>query len=146
MSYKYSTQTNENNAKAVGVALPISTKQSYNVCKAIRGKKLQTAKKLLQEVIKQKKAIAYTKYNKDTGHKAGMSAGRYPIKTCKHVLSILESAEANAQFKGLSTANLIIKHTSAQQGPKIPRHGRNGGQTKRTHIEIVLETKQEAKK
>ena len=62
---------------------------------------------------------------------------------------ILKSAEANAQYKGLNSANLFIKHVSAQKGPTTHHYGRHRGRkAKRTHIEIVLEEKKkvEAKK
>lgn len=147
MTYQYSTPITENNAKAVGISLPISRKQSYNICKTIKGMNVQKAKKLLQDVTEMKKAIAYTKYNRDTAHKAGMSAGKYPVTACKQILTLLKSAEANAQFKGLSTGHLIIKHASAQKGPTTFHHGRRRTQAKRCHIELVLEEqKQEAPK
>ncbi|HSU72316.1 MAG TPA: uL22 family ribosomal protein, partial [Candidatus Binatia bacterium] len=56
----------------------------------------------------------------------------------KHVLEVLESAEANAQFKGLTTADLVVHHAAAQQGPTARGQGRTGGWAKRTHVEIVL--------
>ncbi len=106
------------------------------------------AKTLIEEVVALKKAIPFTRYNKDTAHKAGMAAGKYPQKTCSHILKLLKSAEANAQFKGLSTASLVIKHVSAQQGPAVTRSGRQQRDAKRTHIELVLEEvkKQDGKK
>ena len=147
MNYKYSTPLTENSAKAVGISLPISRKQCYNICKTLKGMNVQKAKTLLQDVIEMKKAISYTKYNGDIGHKAGMSAGRYPVKACKEILMLLKSAEANAQFKGLSTGSLIVKHASAQKGPSTYHQGRRRTKAKRTHIEFVLEEqKQEAPK
>ena len=139
MSYAYSKTMTENSAQAVGIALPISRKQSIMICQAIRGMNVQKAKKLLEEVVALKKAIPFTRYNTDTGHKAGMAAGQYPASACKQILSLLKSAEANAQFKGLSTGNLIIRHASAQKGPTTNRFGRQRTHAKRTHIELVLE-------
>jgi len=147
MSYKYSIKTGENCAKAVGLALPISRKQSIMICKFIRHKHVQLAKKHLAEVIVKKRAVPFTRFNDDIGHKAGMAAGRYPVKACQNILALLESAEANAQFKGLSTADLVVAHVSAQKGPDTWRYGRHiRRQAKRTHIEIVLEEKKTAKK
>jgi large subunit ribosomal protein L22 len=138
----------ENSAKAVGLGLPISTKHSIMVCAALRGKSLDKAKRLLEDATKLRRPIPFTRFNRDTAHKPGMAAGRYPINACATILKLLKSAEANAQFKGLSTANLYVRHVSAQQGPNIPRGGRQRRQAKRTHIEIVLEEvkKQEEKK
>ncbi|MBW3001805.1 50S ribosomal protein L22 [Candidatus Woesearchaeota archaeon] len=147
MSYKYSTNIGENCAKAVGLALPISRKQSIMICKFIRNKNVQLAKQHLSEVILKKRAVPFTRFNDDMGHKAGMAAGRYPIKACQNILALLESAEANAQFKGLSTADLVVMHASAQKGPDSWRYGRHiRRQAKRTHIEIVLEERKTAKK
>jgi len=147
VSYKYSTRIGENCAKAVGLALPISRKQSVMICKFIRYKHVQLAKKHLAEVILKKRAVPFTRFNDDVGHRPGMAAGRYPIKACQNILALLESAESNAQFKGLSTADLVITHVSAQKGPDTWRYGRHiRRQAKRTHIEIVLEEKKTVKK
>ena len=141
MAYTYSTTMTENSAKAVGISLPISKKESILVCQAIRGKNVQKAKKFLEDVIAIKTPVPYTRYNDNIGHKPGMCSGRYPVNVCKQVLKILKSAEANAQFKGLSTGNLIIRHASAQKGPTSFRYGRRRSKTKRAHIELVVEVK-----
>jgi large subunit ribosomal protein L22 len=148
MAYNYSIKATENCAKAVGISLPISRKQSVNICNTLRGMNVQKAKKLLEEVINKKKAISFTRYNMNTGHKAGMGPGSYPVTACRNILGILKNAEANAQFKGLSTGNLVIKTASAQKGPTTMHFGRQRTKAKRTHIELVLEEikKQEAGK
>ena len=147
MSYKYSIRIGENCAKAVGIALPISRKQSIMICKFIRNKNVPLAKKHLAEVILKKRAVPFTRFNDDMGHRPGMASGRYPIKACQNILALLESAEANAQFKGLNTADLVVTHVSAQKGPDTWRYGRHiRRQAKRTHIEIVLEEKKTVKK
>ena len=148
MSYTYSTKMTENCAKAVGLGLPISRKDSTMVCKAVRGMTVPKAKKFLEEVVALKKAVPFTKYNMDLAHRAGMASGKYPVKVCSHILKLLKGAEANAQFKGLSTASLVVKHAVAQKGPTTMRFGRQRAQAKRTHIELVLEEvkRQEAKK
>lgn len=146
-NYKYSTQAAANEARAVGISLPVSYKQSYEVSKFIRGKPLALAKKLLEEVIALKRAVPMTRFNKDTGHKHGMAAGRFPVKTCAQILMLLKSAEANAQFKGLSTANLVVRHIAAQKGPTSWRYGRHRRrQAKRAHVEVVLGEVKEGKK
>lgn len=145
MSYNYSAPTGENAAKSVGISLGISTKKSIEICNTIRGKTLVKAKKILTEAIALKRPIPHTRFNKDTGHKHGMAAGRFAAVACKGVLSIIESAEANAQFKGLNTNNLIVKHISAQQGPTSWHYGRQKRrEAKRTHIEVILEETKQA--
>jgi len=150
MAYRYSTTAGENSAKAIGVSLPISRKKSILVCQFIRGENLQKAKKMLTEVMNLAKAVPFNRYPNGPGHKPGMASGRYPAKTCKYILALLESAEANAQFKGLSTADLVVRHIITQQGPKTWHYGRQTRRrAKRNHVEIVLEerkVKKEGKK
>jgi len=140
MAYKYSFEIKENCAKALGISLPISHKKSILVCNFIRGQPVGKAKVMLNEVIGKKKPVPYTRFNDSTAHRKGMAAGRYPVNTCKHILMLLESAESNAQFKGLSTGDLVIAHICAQRGPTTWHYGRHRRrEAKRAHIEIVVE-------
>jgi len=72
-------------------------------------------------------------------------AGRYPVKAAKHILKVLEGAEANAEYKGLDTERLRIIHASAYPGIKIKRYTprAHGTATPKfetlCHIEIALE-------
>ena len=125
MAYKYSTEIKENYAKAVGVSLPVSLKQAVMVCAFIRGKSIDKVKDYLAGVVKTKKPIPFTRFNKDMAHRKGMAAGRFPIKTAQNILDLVKSAESNAQFKGLSTVNLIVLHASAQKGQSTWRFGRH---------------------
>ena len=117
MGHKYSLKdyNKENMARAIGVSLPISSKQSIEICNFIREKDVNFAKKFLDEVIKDKKAVPFKRFNADVGHKKGMAAGRYPKKASMEFLSLLNQVEANAQFKGLNTANLIIAHINSNK-------------------------------
>jgi large subunit ribosomal protein L22 len=149
MTYHYSLKDydKEKMARAVGVALGISTKASIMICNQIRKKSVAKAKKILQDAIDIKKAIPYTKFTNGIGHKKGIGSGRYPKKAATNILMLLESAESNAKFLGLSVSDLIIKHISAQTGFTQFRHGNKRRiRAKRTNIEIVLEeSKKEAK-
>jgi len=141
--YNYATKgiSVEHAAKAVGISLPISRKTSVEVCAFIRNKSLDKAKALLQAVIDKKIAVPFKRYNRDVGHKKGrIAAGRYPQKTCKEIFKLLESVEANAQFKGLNTANLVIKSIIANAASRPWHYGRQRRRKmKRTNIEIVVE-------
>lgn len=138
-TYRYTREAGANEAKAVGVAIPVSFKQSYNLANHLRGKSVAMAKKIMEDAIAMRAPIPLTKYNKETGHKHGMAAGRYLVSTCTEILKLLKSAESNAQFKGLSAANLVVKHIAAQDGPRTPRYGRQGRRkSKRAHVEIIL--------
>jgi len=143
MTYKYSIKDiGENSAKASGINVGISLKQAIEICKFIKHKKVSDAKKILNDSINEKKAIPYTRFNKDTGHKKGIGPGKYPNKASKEILSLLETAEANAQFKGLNTGNLVISHICSQKGPNTWRHGRQSRRKmKRAHVEVIVEEK-----
>ena len=138
----------ENYAKAMGKDLPISTKHSAEICRYLRGRNLQKAKKMLEEVIAMKRPVPFKKYTRDVGHKPGIASGRYPIKAAQAILILLNDVEANAQVKGLSSNDLIIHHFCAHLASRPWHYGRiSRRKMKRTHVEIVVtESKQETKK
>lgn len=140
MRTHYSAKIEGDVAKVLGRDISISTKHSVEVCRALRGKNLQKAKVFLKKVIDKKEAVPYRRYNKDLGHKKGkVGAGRYPVKTCKAILGLLESAETNAQFKGFNTAALEIAHICAHQASRPWHFGRKiREKMKRSHIEIIV--------
>lgn len=117
--------------------IEISTKKSVEIANFIRYKNVEDAKKILQRVIDKKQPIPYKRHNKDTPHKPGMMAGRYPIKTCKFILSLLNNLTSNAQNKGLSS-NLFISEIIVNQGNKQVHYGRHlRRKMKRTHLKIT---------
>jgi large subunit ribosomal protein L22 len=155
MGYNYSTKRydKENMAKVVGRSLPISTKFCVEICNFIRYKTTSEAKRILQEVIEGKRAIPFKIFKRDLSHKRKIGAGRYPKKAADEIMKLLESVEANAQFKGLNTSNLRIAHINAHLASRPWRYGRQRRRkAKRTHIEIIVEenktkeSKEETKK
>ncbi len=141
-SYTFKNYGQENMAKAVGMALPISVKQSVEICRFIKNKNVHNAKKILQEVIGKRSAVPFRRYNWDLSHKKKIGPGRYPEKASKYLIKLIESVEANAQFKGLNTSNLVIAHLSAHKSSKSYHFGRKSRRKmKRTNIEIVVEEK-----
>lgn len=111
-------------AKASGRDMRISPKAAREICREIRNVKLDSAKRILQEVMAKKKPIPYRRYNKKVGHKAGFQgwyAGRYPIKAAREILRILNDLEANAENKGLDTERLRIIHAVSQSGRPVKR-------------------------
>jgi large subunit ribosomal protein L22 len=142
----------EKTVKASAREVRVSPKHAREVCKTIKGMMLTQAKKYLKDVMAKKKAVPFTRYRKKVGHRHGLEkafAGRYPIKTAKQVLKVLEGAEANAENKGLDTERLRIIHAAANRGMKVKRFmPRAQGRTSPdfetlTHIEIALEEKPE---
>jgi large subunit ribosomal protein L22 len=143
----------EKSARALGLELKISPKHSVEVCRAIRGKSLKSAKSYLEEVAALKRAVPFLRYKWEIGHRrgpgfgkgSGYCTGRYPRKAAKLILKVLEDAESNAEYKGLDTDNLKIVHIAAQRGRviegRMPRaHGRASAWNERTtNIEVIVE-------
>ncbi len=142
--------TKEHYALVRGLNLPVSTKFSVEVCRFIRGKPLDKAKRLMEGVIEQKIAVPFIRATVDLGHKKGIGPGRYPVKVSEQVLSMLNAVEANAVDKGLNTDELIVFFASATKGVGRMKSGRQRGRShKYTNIEIrvkELEKKKEEKK
>jgi len=147
---KYAVQGNneEHSAKAKVNAVSISTKHCIEICNYLRKKKLQKAKELLQLAIEKKKPIPFKRFTGDVGHRKGdLTSGRYIVKACNEVLKMLNTVEANAQFKGLNTSSLVISHLCANKASTPWRYGRQTRRKgKRTHLEVVVEEKAAAKK
>lgn len=141
--YAFQGYEKEKMARALGVDLPISLKHSTMVCNAVKGKSVQRAKVILTEAIEKKKAIPFTRYNKDKGHKTGIGPGRFVPDTCIEILKIINSAESNGYQKNLGDMKII--HICAQKASAPWHHGRQRRrQMKRAHIEVVV-AQEEAK-
>jgi len=127
-------------ARVIGVALPISFKQSVEICRFIKNRNINDAKTILHKVIEQKTPVPFRRYNWDLGHKTKTGPARYPKNASKEFIKLIESVEANAQFKGLNTSNLRITHVNAHNAGKAWHYGRKSRRRmKRTNIEIVVE-------
>lgn len=138
---------NENMAKAVLRDTSISTKMAVEVCSFIRNKRLEKAKDMLEKVVDKKQAVPIKRYNKGLAHKKKIGPGRYPIKVSKEILKLLDQVEANAQFKGLNTTDLVISHIKADKASTPWHYGRKRRRKmKRTHVEIIVKEKIEKEK
>jgi large subunit ribosomal protein L22 len=111
--------------KCSGREIKISPKAATEICRKIRGMRLDAAKELLEAVQKKKRAIAFRRYHKEVPHRSleeGWYAGRYPVKAAKAFLFLLEEMESNAEYKGLDVDRLRIVHAAAQRGIKTQRY------------------------
>ena len=134
----------ETSARAIGRELPISPRHSVTICKHIRGWQLERAKEFLADVIELRVAVPDRTYG-GSGHRRGkVGPGRYPEKAARHILKVLEGAEANAEYKGLVTDEMVITHIAAHRGRawegRFPRaRGRATPKIRETvNIEIIL--------
>ena len=147
MKYAFKNFNQEHMARAKAISLPISFKQSVEICNFIRNKGVNDAKKVLNGVMTKKSIIPFKRFNSDMGHKKKIGPGRYPEKASNHIIKLLESAEANAQFKGLNTSDLMIINISANKASKTWHYGRKRRRkAKRTSIEIVVEERKKQQK
>lgn len=143
-NYSIKNYDKENMARALGRALPISFKQSVEICSLIRNKSLNYAKDVLKKVMEHKKAVPFRRFRHNIGHKTKIGPGRYPEKASNEILKMINSVEANAQFKGINTSNLIIAHISANEAGKVMHSGRKRSRkSKRTNVEIIVQEKKE---
>jgi len=122
MATYYSTVSDSaTTARAYGRDLPCSPKSGRNVARAIKGMPVARAKLFLEEVKALKTAVPFKVRNRKIHHRkgTGFGPGKYPVQTVKCMLKVLESAEANAEYKGLDKERLVITHSTAYQGQVI---------------------------
>ncbi len=146
MKKQNQTISEEHLARAKAKDVPVSTKHSIEICRYLRYKTTNLAKKILEDTISIKKPIPFKRFKRDIGHKPGMAAGRFPKKAAKEMLKLVKSAETNAQFKGLNTSSLKIIKILANKASVPVTGGRRNTSTKRTNLEIEVKEKREKKK
>merc|ERR1719436_1982140 len=154
VKYSREAAVQSKSAKAMGVDLRTSFKNTYNVCQAIKGWKLEDAKSYLEAVVDKNRCIPFRRFKSGVGRCAQAkefktTQGRWPEKSCKIVLGLLKNAEANAEFKNLDTENLVITHIQTQRAQQGRRrtyraHGRiNAYQSQPFHVELIVAEEEE---
>ncbi|TFG57202.1 MAG: 50S ribosomal protein L22 [Methanomassiliicoccus sp.] len=132
-------------SKAIAKELPISPKFSREICRMIRGKKVDYAIRMLEEVVELRRPVPIRRHNMGVAHKAGVGPGRFPKKAASAIIKVLQSAKSNAEYKGLDADNMKVRIVSAHLGRTIrgymPRaHGRSTQWDQQTvNIEVILE-------
>jgi large subunit ribosomal protein L22 len=141
----------EHSAQAIGRELRISVKHSVEICSALRGKNIEDAKKYLEEVINLEKPVPFRRYKRCVGHRKGkgFGPGRFPQNAAREILKLIESAESNAEYKGLDPDNMVITHISANRGRVFqgwqPRaRGRSTPwNVETTNVEVIVKEREE---
>lgn len=147
--YQFKNFDEKITAKAMMKNVPISIKYSTELCREIKGKPVKKVLAYLERIIKKKDFLPLRKYRKKVPHRKGEAksytkSGRYPMKVCKAFIKLIESAKANAVYKGLDEDKLLVLHAFASKGYariKTQPKGHIGGKLrehKSTHIEAVL--------
>ncbi len=151
VKYAYTPENLDKAVRAMGYEMPISFKHAMEICRELKGKKIDEAKKYLEEVIAMKRAVPFRRHKKKVAHRRGLEgwyAGRYPQKAARYILKVLKNLEANADYKGLDKDELIITHAQAKMGRKLKRYMPRayGRATPRfkvyTTVEFVAEVKE----
>lgn len=131
-------------AKARLIDVPVSVKDSIEVCRFLRGMKLQEAKEYLEKVVEKKAAIPFRRHLDSVSHRKGLGPGRYPIKVSKYILELIENAEANAENQDLDVDSLVIHSIVVKKGITVKKNmPRAQGRStpfykKRVHFEIIV--------
>ena len=116
--YGYKAKDDKKIAKTAVQNQKISWKDSIEICRVIKDKNINKMINFLTDVTDMKKVIPYKRYIKDLAHKKGkgMTSGKYPIKTAKIFIKMLNNLKNNADNKGFDTENLIIVNAQANKG------------------------------
>ena len=124
-SYRVRPEEEERTVKASLRKVSISPKAAVEVCREIKGMRLEEARKYLEEVAAMKRPVPFKRYVKDIGHRRelrGWKIGRYPAKVARYLLKLLDNLENNAIDKGLDPSRLRIIHACALKGRKIRKY------------------------
>lgn len=123
--------------RASGKDLRIHYKNTYETAKAVQGLTIPKAQQYLKDVLAHRRCVPYTKYYGGIG-RTGQAAefkktlGRWPEKSVRTVLGLINNMEANANAKNLKNLkDLTIEHVQVNRAAKGRRrtyraHGRIG--------------------
>jgi len=124
-----------------GLNVPISSKQSFAICKFIKNKEIEKAIFELEEILLHKKALPM---KGEIPHRRGkIMSGRYPRNSIKEFIRLLKNLNANAAANQMS--NSIISEARANFASRP--YGKFGRvRKKRTNVIIIAKEKKEKKK
>lgn len=142
---KPTTEHHEKKKDAIvnGKDLSVGLKHAIAVSNYIKGKDIDQAIEMLEQVVKMKKAVPM---RGEIPHKHGMMSGRYPVKAAGIYIKLLKSLKSNAIHNELELEKFKI-HAVPNNAPR-PYKRFGNGRFKRSHVTIKLIpiTKQEKHK
>ena len=123
----------------------MSHKHAREVAVAIKGMSIEKARDFLHDVINKNRAVAFRRFKNQVGHRSdpGMMSGRYPQKTAKEFIKVLDNLESNAEYKGMDLDRLRIINATVHKGVIVKRFipramGRaTPNNNVLTHVEVV---------
>ena len=147
MLYGYNKKPTGRLARARISRVNCSFKDLCEVCRNVRGKDTDFALEFLGNAAEGKQAILFLRHCKKKGHRKelGGKKGGFPVKSCRAVLGVVESADANAIKLGLGATKIV--HIAANKHAAYPRMSPKGRRIRHDYevafIEVVLEEKQQ---
>ncbi len=108
----------------------------------------------MEDVLEHKQCIPYRRFTGHVGRTTqakihGVTQGRFPEKSVRHVLQLLKNLAANAEAKGLDVEKCVVTHFACQRAVQGRRrtyraHGRIGPYlSSNCHIEFIATEKAE---
>ena len=92
----------------------------------VQGMHLHKAVGYLKAVVAGERCIPFKRFCGGVGRtgqakqfKSPTSQGRWPKKSCQHILGLLKNAESNAEVKGLDVDALVIDHIQVSSMRKL---------------------------
>ena len=118
---------------------------------------LTKAEEYLKDVLEHKTCIPFSRYDHSVGRcsaaiQFGLTKGRYPEKSVRIMLNLLNNAKANAESKKLNVEKVIIKNVLVNHATEGRRrtyraHGSiNAYCSSNCHVDIICEELKEAVK
>jgi len=127
-------ETKKTEAVVNGSGLPVSTKHSIAICNFIRGKNIDYAIAILEDVQKFRRAVPM---KGEIPHRKGdIMSGRYPIKTAGEFIRLLKSLKSNAIVNELESEKYVIFCKANLASRPYRRFGR--ARFKRTNVQLKL--------
>ncbi len=148
--------TKTNNKKwcvAKAFDLRVHFKNTYETAKAIKGMLVEKAVQYLEQVLKHERCVPFTRYDGATGRTGqakefGLTHGRWPEKSVKVLLNLLQNAKSNAESKRLNVDKLVVSNCQVNQAVCGRRrtfraHGRiNAYQSSNCHVTVRCEERE----
>lgn len=96
--------TSDKHAKASGKDIRVSFKKTYECAKMMQGKTIEEVRKYFSDVLDHNRCIPFTRFNGGVGRTAQakefkLTQGRWPEKSVKYLLSLIDNLESNANSK-----------------------------------------------
>ncbi|EJW02134.1 ribosomal protein L22 [Edhazardia aedis USNM 41457] len=122
-NYSYIPANEHTSVRASAQNAKVSFKNTRETSRVLRGKKIDEAIKYLNNVIQHKQCVPMRRYARGCGRtrqarEFKTQRGRWPEKSCKLFLWLLENIKSNADAKKLSSDDLVITHVQVNKAPK----------------------------